>query len=311
MKPVFHLPPPSALHLAAAGQFDRKAQALHSLPSLLGMETGPTEAELAAAAEAEAAAKAAQLAAEVEAAAAAEAEAAAKSKAKPKKMSAAEEAAAAEAAAAEAAEAEAKAAAEAEANAAAEAAAAAARVNWKDKLEDRCQPYEWTPIMFAARQGTLEAITLLIEAGANVNAKDVHKSTALHKACIGGDGVTKIEALIRAKANLEATDRYGMTPLHVAAFNERIDAVELLMRAGASQFAKDGPLLDGDTPYQMATKNGLWETAEVLRKHEVRRKKYTAGFTRFVPADTPYWQPPAFSAKRMNPNGRWGAEGGG
>lgn len=303
LRPVFHMPPPSALHLAAAGQFDRKALALHSLPELLGLggPPAPTAEELAAAAEAERQAEAERKAAEAEAAAAAEAEAAAASKGKAKKISAAEEAAAAEAAAAAAAEAEAKAKAEAEAKAASEAAAAAAKVNWRDRLEDRCLPYEWTPLMFAARHGTAEAVDLLVQAGASVNARDLHHATSLHKACVGAEAVAKIQSLVRAGADLEATDRYGMTPLHAAAFNERVDAVTILMNVGASQFAKDGPLLDGDTPYQMCMKNGLWDTANVLRKHEVRRKKVNAGLTRLVPADTPYCSPPAFSAKRMNP----------
>ena len=97
-----------------------------------------------------------------------------------------------------------------------------------------------------------------------------------------------------------------MTPLHVAASNERLLCIKELIKLGASQFAKDGPLLDGDTPYQMAMKCGLWETADVLKKSEVRRKKLAGGGTRMVPFDTPYWEPPAFSAKRMNPRGQWG-----
>ena len=109
-----------------------------------------------------------------------------------------------------------------------------------------------------------------------------------------------------AGASLEATDRYGMTPLPVAASNERLLCIKELIKLGASQFAKDGPLLDGDTPYQMAMKCGLWETADVLKKSEVRRKKLAGGGTRMVPFDTPYWEPPAFSAKRMNPRGQWG-----
>ena len=68
----------------------------------------------------------------------------------------------------------------------------------------------------------------------------------------------------------------------------------------------DQATFGGDTPYQMAMKCGLWETADVLKKSEVRRKKLAGGGTRMVPFDTPYWEPPAFSAKRMNPRGQWG-----
>jgi len=216
-----------------------------------------------------------------------------------------------EEAAAAAAKAERRAAAEAAATEAARAAREAAttsKVNWLEHLEDRCVPYGWTPLMFAARYGTAEDLQLLIDFGASVHVRDTSESTPLHKAaCAGGKrGVAKIHALHKAGANLEAPDRYGMTPLHAAAFNERIECIKCLVKLGASQFAKDGPLLDGDTPFQMASKAGLWETAEVLKLSEVRRKKLAAGGSRLVPADTPYWQPPAFSAKRMSAKGAWG-----
>jgi len=99
-----------------------------------------------------------------------------------------------------------------------------------------------------------------------------------------------------------------MTPLHVAAFNERHACIKCLVNLGASQFAKDGPLLDGDTPFQMARKAGLWETAEVLKLSEVRVKKLAAGGFRLVPHNTPFWKPPAFSAKRMSARGAWGPD---
>ena len=55
LKPVVHLPPPSALHLAAAQQFDRVACTMHSMRDLLGFgEPAPSEEqddEAAAAAE--------------------------------------------------------------------------------------------------------------------------------------------------------------------------------------------------------------------------------------------------------------------
>jgi hypothetical protein len=224
-----------------------------------------------------------------------------------KELASEEEAAAAAAMAAEAA------AAEEEAAAAAEAEAARQRMNWREHLEDRCAPYEWTPLMFAARHGSPEDLQLLLDAGASVNARDIHGATSLHKAACAGppsSAVAKLTALVAAGADLEASDRYGMTALHVAAFNERVESVRSLMKLGASQFSKCGPLLDGDTPLQLAQRNGLDTVAAALRSSEVRRKKLKAGGSHFVPADTPYWQPPAFSAKRMNPRGVWGPPAG-
>ena len=286
---------------------------MHSLAELLGRAEAPapTEEELRAA-EAAAAEAAARAQAEEEARLAAEeaAKAARPGSGKGKKKSPAELKA----------DEEATAAAETERRAAEEAAAAAEaerlrqeeakKVNWMEHLEDRCQPYQWTPLFFAARDGSAEDVKLLLECGASVHARDTHGATPLHKAaCTGGKrAVAKLQALASARADLEATDRYGRTALHVAASNERIECIKCLVKLGASQFAKDGPLLDGDTPYQMACEAGLWEVAEVLRASEVRLKKLTAGATRTVPADTPYWTPPPFSAKRMSVKGAWGVK---
>lgn len=306
------LPPPGPLHLAGAGQWDRQEGKVHSLAKLLGRDT-PSEEELRAAEEAAAAEAAAKAQAEEEARLAAEEAAKARpgsgkgKKKSPAELAAEEEAAAAEAAERRAAE-EAAAAAEAERLRLEE----ANKINWLDHLEDRCAPYHWTPLFCAARDGTAEDVALLLECGANVHARDSHGATPLHKAaCTGGKrAVAKLQALAGAGADLEATDRYGRTALHVAASNERAECAKTLVKLGASQFAKDGPLLDGETPYQMACAQGLWEVAEVLRLSEVRRKKLTAGATRIVPADTPYWTPPAFSAKRMSVKGAWGVKAG-
>ena len=303
------LPPPTKLHLAAGAQFDREEEKMNSMQELLGV--GPPAAEPTAeeiAAEEAAAAKAAEEAAAAEAAAKAERPGSGKGKKKsPAEQKAEEEAAAAEAEAAAAAAEEAAA-----AEAARLAAEEAARTNWIEHLEDRCAPYEWTPLMFAARSGSVEDLELLLELGADVHVRDTYGATPLHKAaCAGGKkAVAKIQALVAAGAALEATDRYGCTPLHVAASNERLECIKTLIKLGASQFSKDGPLLDGDTPYQMAISAGLWEVAEVLKVSEVRRKKLTAGATRTVPSDTPYWSPPAFSAKRMSVKGAWGVAAG-
>ena len=108
-----------------------------------------------------------------------------------------------------------------------------------------------------------------------------------------------------AHADVHAVDRQGMTPLHVAASCERLDAIRCLMSHGASQFAKNGPLLDGDTAYEMAVKEGLHSSAEVLKVSEARRVKWASGHSILIPSVTPGWQPAPFAPKRMNPRGTW------
>ena len=74
-----------------------------------------------------------------------------------------------------------------------EAALAAANVSWLERIEERALPLEWTPLMYAAARGSDENVRLLIEAGADVNVKDIHGLTPLHKASGAKRGAVKIE----------------------------------------------------------------------------------------------------------------------
>jgi hypothetical protein len=78
--------------------------------------------------------------------------------------------------------------------------------------------------------------------------------------------------------------------------------VRVLVLRGADVYAKDGPLLDGDTPYEVAASFGFKEACEVLKATERRRYKLAAGDSRMIPADSILLKvtPAAFSPKRMS-----------
>ena len=298
---MLQLQPPGTLHQTAAGIPDRVTKEMHSLDVLLKPVNEEEEAAAimaTAEAEAEAVLQAAERAASPDAA---------DEGAKAKKKSAKEQAAEAEAVAARQREAEER----------AEAIRAAAvaeveerkrtRVNWLDLLEERAMPYEWTPLMYAARHGCCDDMMKLIRAGANIHVRDLHGCTPLHKAAYvgGADGVAKIKALVAAGADLEAADKCGRRALHVAALNEQVEAIKYLSRLGASQMARDGPLKDGDTPIQVAKAAGLQLSVDVLKPWQTRIKRLTGGATVLVPANTPHWVPGPFSHRRFNVNGTW------
>ena len=124
--------------------------------------------------------------------------------------------------------------------------------------------HDFTPLMCASRQGSTESAQLLLATGARIDSTDLHGSTALHRASYSGSRKV-VAALIDAGADMEATDRYGRTPLHVAADNGAIEAVRALLKRGASTYAKDGPLLDGDTPLMVAHAANEAATADLLQ----------------------------------------------
>ena len=92
-----------------------------------------------------------------------------------------------------------------------------------------------TPLHVAATNGEQDAMQVLLEAGAAVNA------TALH--CAG--------------------ERLGFTPLHFAALTGHQDAVQVLLDAGAALHATTS---DGTTPLRCAASRGYESVAQMLRQ---------------------------------------------
>ncbi|GMN39254.1 hypothetical protein TIFTF001_008490 [Ficus carica] len=97
-----------------------------------------------------------------------------------------------------------------------------------------------TALHLCCLYGHLDCVQLLIERGANLEAKDEDGAIPLHDACAGG--YTEIVQLLINSANnaenikrmLETVDAEGDTPLHHAARGEHPDVIGLLLASGAS-----------------------------------------------------------------------------
>lgn len=87
---------------------------------------------------------------------------------------------------------------------------------------------------FPAVFGVLSLLTFATSAGAQVPPQPAEAKgySGLHRAAYDDD-VDAIQRLARAGANVEIKDSHGRTPLHIAAFQSRDEAVRALADAGA------------------------------------------------------------------------------
>jgi len=91
------------------------------------------------------------------------------------------------------------------------------------------------PILHAIIHKQNAAVILLVEKGANLGAySEYFGMTPLHLAVEYDNDPTVIQAMITAGAEINAREEvWGRTPLHVAAGRGNLEAVKLLLEAGA------------------------------------------------------------------------------
>jgi uncharacterized protein len=83
-------------------------------------------------------------------------------------------------------------------------------------------PGDMNALMFAAREGHIDAARLLLDAGSDVNAVDKNEITPLFMA-ISNNRIPMARFLIDRGANINATDWYGRTPLFAAIEMRNVD----------------------------------------------------------------------------------------
>ncbi len=116
-------------------------------------------------------------------------------------------------------------------------------------------PNQLTPVMLAAQGGHLDAFRVLVEAEANLHALGLGQTDLLECAAAGGT-VAIIQFLLDQGHPVDGhwhpasrvAERSGhMTPLILASINGHVEAVRLLLQAGANREAK----FDGQTALKM------------------------------------------------------------
>ena len=120
-----------------------------------------------------------------------------------------------------------------------------------------------TPLHYAAEKNASAMVEVLLKQGADVNAKDNLDRTPLHYAA-EKNASAMVKVLLKQGADVNAKGRSGLTPLHFAAMANASAMAEVLLERGADANAKDK---DGDTPLHWAARYNAAATAEVLRRY--------------------------------------------
>lgn len=131
----------------------------------------------------------------------------------------------------------------------------------------RTVPLNFTPLMFASRFDSEEAVGKLIDRGANMKTKDVDGYTALYWAAAKG-GRAACKVLLRKGANVNAQNKNGTTPLHFAAEYGYVEIVKFLLQSGANPKIENK---NKKTALAVAKRN----CALIIRAHEAESSKNT------------------------------------
>jgi Carboxypeptidase regulatory-like domain/Ankyrin repeats (3 copies) len=120
-----------------------------------------------------------------------------------------------------------------------------------------------TALMMMDNDATVELVWDLVAAGAKVNLRDEDKDTALMLAAAWSVPEV-LRALLDAGAKINVRNKEGVTALMYAARVGNLNNVRLLLASGAEINAKNN---EGVTAFKLADENGYEEVVGLLRAH--------------------------------------------
>lgn len=120
----------------------------------------------------------------------------------------------------------------------------------------------WTPLHMASYFGKMDAVKLLLEAGAPIRARSTNamNNHPIHAAA-AGKRTEIVPILIEAGADVNATQAGGFTPLHAAAQNGDFDMAKALLAAGANPNVRAD---NGQLPLDLALGQGHKPVVDLL-----------------------------------------------
>jgi len=120
----------------------------------------------------------------------------------------------------------------------------------------------WTPLHLAAFFGKDDAARLLLNKGAQVDARSTNamQNTPLHAAA-AGKHATLVKLLIDRGANVNARQHGGWTPMHAAAQSGDVEMAKVLVAAGADVLVRAE---NNQTPLDLALTKGQQAMVDFL-----------------------------------------------
>jgi ankyrin repeat protein len=129
---------------------------------------------------------------------------------------------------------------------------------------DLLSPDGWSALHLAAFVGMDAAVTALLEHGASarIMGRAFEQNLAVHAACAGRRiGKAAFARLVAATGDPNAPQKQGYTPLMIAAGNGFVDAVDVLLAAGADRSRKQA---EGKNAADLARERGHHDLAKRL-----------------------------------------------
>ena len=110
-----------------------------------------------------------------------------------------------------------------------------------------------TALTLSCRKGNVDEINFLLKNGPNPNITDVDDETVIHHAIYGGCSKKALKAIVDHGADINARSKSNLTPLMIACQKRNIDAIYVLLQAGADPNIND---LKGATVIHHAVTSG-------------------------------------------------------
>lgn len=105
------------------------------------------------------------------------------------------------------------------------------------------------------------SVRLLLSRGAQINARQIEGRTPLYQAAVLGGGLHVVRLLLEKGADPTVASMVGQTPLAVASLRGDVPAMLLLIEKGANVNAKNGA---GETPLMFAATSGTARAVQAL-----------------------------------------------